>query len=507
MPDRPNILLITSDQQHPDCLGICNPLLKTPALDRLCAEGTRFDRAYCPNPTCSPTRASIITGVYPSVHGCWTLGTKLPEHVPTVGELFSRSGYSTALIGKAHFQPLRSEPGSNSLECQPTLRDLDFWRNFYGPWYGFDHIEVARNHADESHAGQHYAIWMEERGLPNWAEYFQQPGSDHRPRPKERQLHWNLPEAFHYTTWTGERTIALVEQAVAAERPFFIWSSFHDPHPPYLVSEPWASLYDPADMEPGDVVPGEHDHNPPFFQLTQQPHPDFTPWIERYGSHGLHSHLHSREQLQRHMAIYYGMISFMDAQIGRILHRLDELGVADRTIVVFTSDHGHFLGQHGLIAKGPFHYEDLVRVPFIVRYPGIVPANTRSTALQSLVDLAPTFLSLTGQTIPLWMQGIDQSSPWSDATQTTAARQWAIVENHHQPTKLHLRTYIDSRYKLTIHRGAAYGELFDLQEDPHEIHNRWDDPSAASLKATLLQRFLQAELDREWAPMPRIAGA
>jgi uncharacterized sulfatase len=260
-------------------------------------------------------------------------------------------------------------------------------------------------------------------------------------------------------------------------------------------------------MEPGEAVPGEHDHNPPLFQLTQQPHPDFSPWVERYGSHGLHSHLHSREQLQLHMAIYYGMISFMDAQIGRILQRLDELGIADRTIVVFTSDHGHFLGQHGLIAKGPFHYEDLVRVPFIVRYPSVVPGNVISTALQSLIDLAPTFLSLANRTIPLWMQGVDQSSAWSNANQGVSARQWVIVENHHQPTKLHLRTYIDARYKLTIHRGAPYGELFDLQEDPREIHNRWDDPSAGSLKATLLQRFLQAELDREWAPMPRIAGA
>ncbi|MCY3023702.1 MAG: sulfatase-like hydrolase/transferase, partial [Planctomycetota bacterium] len=121
-----NILLITSDQQHWNTLGVHNPRIKTPALDRLCAEGMRFDRAYCPNPTCSPTRASLITGQYPSTHGCWTIGVKLPEHVPTVGQGFQRHGYDSILIGKAHFQPLRSVPGSESLECQPVLRDLEF---------------------------------------------------------------------------------------------------------------------------------------------------------------------------------------------------------------------------------------------------------------------------------------------------------------------------------------------------------------------------------------------
>ncbi|MER3406371.1 MAG: sulfatase, partial [Chloroflexota bacterium] len=119
MSDRPNILLITSDQQHYSTLGVVNPRIKTPALDRLAAEGTRFTRAYCPNPVCSPSRSSIITGLYPSVHGCWTIGVKLPEDVPTIGQMLSAAGYATGLIGKAHFQPLASTPESPSLECQP----------------------------------------------------------------------------------------------------------------------------------------------------------------------------------------------------------------------------------------------------------------------------------------------------------------------------------------------------------------------------------------------------
>src|SRR4051794_30077017 len=218
---RPNILLITSDQQHWSTLGTINPQLETPALDRLCAEGTRFERAYCNNPVCSPSRSTIITGVYPSWHGCWTIGVKLPEDVPTVGEVFSGHGYTTTLVGKAHFQPLASTPEQTSLESQPILRDLDFWRGFHGPWYGFQRVEVARNHADESHAGQHYAIWMEEQGLANWRDYFQ-PWPPRAPEDRAqywkqgRRHSWELPQELHYTTWTAERTIANIEQSVAA---------------------------------------------------------------------------------------------------------------------------------------------------------------------------------------------------------------------------------------------------------------------------------------------------
>ncbi|MDH4178981.1 MAG: sulfatase-like hydrolase/transferase, partial [Armatimonadota bacterium] len=130
----PNLLLITSDQQHWNTLGVDNPRIRTPNLDRLAREGLMCDRAYCPNPTCSPARASIITGMYPAWHGCWTIGVKLPEDVPTIGDVLQADGYATTLIGKAHFQPLASTPESPSLECHPTLRDLDFWRRFHGPW-------------------------------------------------------------------------------------------------------------------------------------------------------------------------------------------------------------------------------------------------------------------------------------------------------------------------------------------------------------------------------------
>ncbi len=502
--DRPNILLITSDQQHWQTLGHNNPRISTPALDRLAAEGTDFTRAYCASPVCSPSRSTMITGMYPSLHGCWTIGVKLAEDVPTIGSQLSAAGYATALLGKAHFQPLASTPEQTSLECHPTLRDLDFWRGFHGPWYGFDHIELARNHADEHLVGQHYAIWLEEQGLSNWRDFFMP--WPHDPTQPSRRHRWDLPQELHYTTWTAERSIAQIERAAQAQQPFFVWASFHDPHPPYLVPEPWASMYDPADMQPGQLVPGEFEHMPPHYALTQQPEPDFSAYQETvHANHGFRSHLTQEGRLRKNMAVYYGMISFMDQQIGRMLETLDRLGLAENTLVVFSTDHGHFLGQHGLIAKGVFHYEDMLRLPFLVRWPGQVPAGASSAAIQSLVDLAPTFADLAGLDIPGIMQGVSQARVWRGEQESV--RSWAIVENRHQPRVLQVRTYIEERYKLTIYRSQTYGELFDLQADPEERHNRWNDPTYARIKSDMMQRFLNAELEREPTRFARIAHA
>ena len=508
----PNVLFISTDQQHYSALGVTNPRLKTPNLDRLAAEGTRFDRAYCPNPTCSPTRASLITGLYPSQHGCWAIGVKLAEDVPTVGDIFQENGYESILVGKAHFQPLKSEPGSESIECQPLLRDLDFWRGFHGPWYGFNHVETARMHANESHTGQHYALWMEERGLTNWRDYFQ----EWPPNPEDKYkgpyyvkdaLHWDLPEEYHHTHWIGERTVANIERCLEEDKPFFLWASFFDPHPPYAVPEPWASMYDPADMEPGRYVPGEFDDMPPQFARTRDENPDWSDYDEPGGQslHGFQSHVHDDAEIRRSMASYYGMMSLIDFEIGRILDYLDQAGIADNTLIVFTSDHGHFLGQHGLIAKGAFHYEDLLRVPMIVRWPGQVPAGQVSHALQSLVDYPQTWLAACGIEAPGIMQGVNELDVWTG--QQASARSHTLVENRHNPTTVHLRTLVTARHKITVYRNADYGELFDLEADPNELTNQWDNPDFAQIKSDLLHEFVQAEIQRESTRMPRIAGA
>lgn len=514
---KPNILLITTDQHHYKALGAKSPKLKTPNLDRLAKMGTTFERAYCPNPTCTPTRSSMITGMYPSTHGAYTLGTKLAEDIPTIGQYLHSAGYRTSLIGKAHFQPLKSTESCPSVEAYPTLRNLDFWRNFnqtHTPWYGFDHVETARMHTDEGHTGQHYAIWMEENGLKNWRAYFQcrhdtnqkdTPEDDTLSPPRVKPdygwrdpMSWKLPEEHHYTRWIGLRTIAMIEEASRDKTPFFCWSSYPDPHPPYCVPEPWASMYDPDDMdsEIGEFVEGEFDAASPMHRMTRDPNAKFDEYKpDGFGSHGCHSHnVVTREQMRKAMACYYGMISFIDHWVGQTLDALERTGQLASTLIVFTTDHGHFLGQHGLIAKGPFHYEDVIRVPFIAALPGTIPAGTVSNQLVSLVDLAPTFLDLVGMKTPGQMQGTSQLSNW--ANPQAAGQKAVFVENHHNGAAVHLRTMVTKRYKITLwrDRGQDWGELYDLKDDPNELKNRYNDPNYAAIRTQMLEQFIQSNM-------------
>lgn len=497
-----NILLITSDQHHYSLMGYNNPQIKTPNLDRLAAEGMVFDRAYCPNPTCTPSRASIITGQYPSQHGAWALGTKLPEDAPVVGDDFRRAGYRTGLIGKAHFSPVVGTEEFPSLESRQSLDDLEFWRSFKGIFYGFEDIDLNRDHGN-SNAGQHYAMWLEEQGLTNWREYFKESGGD----AGTDGFIWKLPEKYHYTHWITERAGARLEEYKRNRENFFLWISHPDPHGPNVAPERWANMYDPKMIDVPTITDGEHDRNPPHHQLTQRVKPDRSMYVEEGGSdcHGIHSHLHKHKNAAEAVATLYGRVSMMDHYIGKTLDKLEELGLAEDTLVVFTTDHGDFFGQHGLHGKGAFHYEDMIRLPFIARLPGMIDAGSRTNAMLSLVDLAPTFLDIAGIDIPRRMTGKSQRSVLAGAAE--AVRDHVIVENHHQPTTLHLKTYVDARYKITVYFNQCYGELFDLENDPGEVNNLWDDPDSQLLKSELMLKYIHAELGKEPMWMPRLASA
>lgn len=497
-----NILLITSDQQHWNTLGCDFPEVSTPNLDRLAEQGTLFRRAYCPNPTCTPTRASLLTGQWPSQHGAYSLGTKLFEDRPTINDVLHEHGYRTGLVGKAHFQPLESTDEYPSLESYPTLQDLDFWREYDGPFYGFDDIDLARNHTDEAHVGQHYAIWLEERGVNDWRRYFRKPTGT-----SDEQIHrWNIPEDLHYNAWIADRVDSRLTEYTETGEPFFLWASFFDPHPSYLVPEPWDTMYDPAGITVPGAVENVGPEDSPFLRIARERDPDPSAFgVHGKWMHGVASHVQPRDELAKDIAVYYGMVSCLDKYIGRILDRLDALGLADDTLVVFTSDHGHYYGHHGLNAKGPFHYEDGVRVPMIVRWPGRVPAGARSDAIQSLVDYPATFLSAAGIERPRFLSGLDQLPSWRDPARHV--RDHTLVENTHEPGAAVLRTYIDDRHKITVYQHFDCGELFDLAEDPGESRNLWNDPAHTALKARLLQKFVRAEMARDILPMPRVSIA
>lgn len=506
MDKKYNVLLITSDQQHFDTIGKFNSEISTPNLDRLCETGTYFNRAYTVNPTCTPTRATLIAGTYPSQHGAWTLGTKLNEAVPTIGDYMHQKGMKTALVGKAHFQPIASTKKYVSYECEPILQDAEFWGNFKEDFYGFDTFKLTRNHTCQSLVGYHYTTWLEKQGCHNWRDYFEpETGTFDVSKP----YYWHIPEKYHYNAWIADESETLLETYKESGDQFFLWSSFFDPHPKYFVPDEWVDLYQPEKLTLPKVTPGEHDTNVDLIQMTQQKDADYSSYEKSgYGLHGVHCHVKEENQeptLRKNMAVYYSMVTLLDKYIGKILDKLEDLGLRENTIIVFTTDHGHYFGQHGLYAKGPFLYEDSVKVPYIVSCPGTIPQNEISSSLQSLVDIPVTMLDYCGVEIPYHMTGINQREVWEGKQETV--REHIICEHNHERDSINLRAYVDERYKLVIWQNNQDGQLYDLLLDPGETKNLWNEEEYKDLRHELMMKYINAELKKESLYMPRIAIA
>lgn len=260
-------------------------------------------------------------------------------------------------------------------------------------------------------------------------------------------------------------------------------------------------MYPPEELTMPDSSGMEWDSLPPHFRMTQEKNSDFSEYKESgYAIHGMNYHCQDEKKLRQYKSAYYGMVSMMDKYIGKILNKVRELDLEEDTLVVFTSDHGHFIGEHGLCAKGPFMYEELLRVPFLIKGKGIKKGLCES--MQTLVDFAPSILEAMGIAVPRVMTGISQYPVWCG--QKKLVRNHIICEHHHEPNSINLRTYVDERYKITIYQGKDYGEIYDLKNDPLEEHNLWENDS---LRAELLLKYASAELEKEVRWMPRIAHA
>lgn len=497
-----NILLITSDQQRWDTLGCCNPKIKTPNLDRLASHGLLFDRAYTVNPVCTPTRVSILTGHYPSKHGCYTIGTSLNEDYPTVPAIMAKEGYFTALVGKAHFQACLNEPypDKGTLESAPHIYDREYFRSWNGPYFGFDYVRLVIGHADqELSTGMHYGIWLEEQGIDT-KKYFGNTRYDDFGT-------WDLPEKYSNSRWTADETIKTIDMAQDKGQPFFIWSSFQDPHNPCFVPEPWASMYDPADMPVYGLQDGELEGKPDLYEAAANGI-NFGRDVD-CGDKNWHcvSNLpHMDEGRKREiMAKYYGMVSLMDHHIGRILDHLDKKGLLEDTLIVFTTDHGDYMGNHGLWWKGLPTYEDIHRIPFIVSHPGCKTKGDTSSALQSLVDLGTTFLCAAGIRLPAGIQGVNQERVWKGEAEYV--RKWAMVEFRPSESPFMQKTFITNRYKLVVYHYRKYGELYDLLADPEQLVNLWDRSEYGEVKVLLLQELIFAEMEKDGELRERTAYA
>jgi len=491
-----NILVLMSDQQRWDTLGCLNPSIKTPALDRLAAEGTVFERAYPTCPVCLPCRTSYLTGQYPSSTRANHNHTELPESVtPTLGSTFRDRGYYTHMIGKSHFSNCH-DPLTK--ESAPHIHNVEYYRSWKGPWYGFERADISIGHSTEKHAcGMHYGAWLEDHGVDR-QQYFGHTSY-------EQYGPWDLPEEFHSSKWVADMVIDGIGAAQKRDQPFLIWANFQDPHNPCMVPEPWASMYDPEQIPRFGFKPGEpecFDSKPPLYRdLMEQPGQyACKPSDPDLASAGNVSHLDwNSRQVQENAACYYGMVSLMDHHVARILDSLDERGLTDDTLVIFTSDHGDLLGDHGLWWKSLVAYEESLRVPMIARLPGRIPAGKKSAALQSLVDHFPTFCKLTDVPAPIECEGRDQSAVWLGEKETE--REMVIVEERPSPSVWNERIIISQQYKLVYYAGRENGELYDTDRDPDLISNLWDSPDYRLIKEKLIRQILDHEMNKR-TPRP-----
>lgn len=493
MPDRPNVLLITTDQQRTDSLSCYgSTFTATPHLDRLAAEGVRFDRAYCANPVCTPARASIFTGRYLSRHGAWNVGMSVPDDEVMLSHRLREVGYRTHYVGKMHFQAFGGSAAQSRESCGQWEQ---LYPAFCGPYYGFETIEIALGHVTYGLAG-HYGAWVRSQVS---AEEF---SAYHKARTDAEHLFggeaydWDLPVRLHNSVWTADRAIDFLERE-GGRQPFLLAVGFQDPHHPHAVPRDFPDRVAPEEVPLPDFTPGELDDKPPFFRLAHEGRwpesgliGDFAIAGQWMGPELQYADFRqvTETEARRGRAHYYTMVRLIDREMGRVLRALDRLGLGENTLVIFTTDHGELLGDHGLWMKGPLPYEQLVRIPMILRWPAGFAGGRSTDALFSQVDLVPTVLAAVGLPLPEALEG-RAALPFLRG-ETESVREEALIECVDDPEGIRSKTLVTARHKLTWYAGQDYGELYDLETDPREKVNLWKDRAHLALRARLLGRLL-----------------
>ncbi len=519
MTKRPNFLFIITDQHRADHLGCYgNNVVQTPNIDSLALSGTRWDRFYVANPICMPNRASIMTGRMCSAHGARHNGIPLSKDHTTFVELLKDAGYKTGLIGKSHLQSFTGLPATKKFEVAPGRRapskplrdayknnrhsveydlevtpkwDAPLAARLTGDFYGFDHVEVAADHGDQ--ASGDYLLWARE----------QHPAFDNLTGPENALLDnridapqaWRtaVPEELYSTHWIADRSEAWLTEQAKQSDPFFLQMSFPDPHHPFTPPGKYWDMYDPASITlPSSFGAGDL---PPIramkeaMKAGEDPRDNQNPFAV------------TEDEARAIIALTYGMITMIDDAIGRVIKRLETLGLADNTIVIFTSDHGDYMGDHGLMLKLLLHYQGIIRVPFIWHDPTVPKSGVVEQGLGSSIDISATILARAGIQPFNGLQGRDLlSSKPPDAI---------IVEEDSQRTMIgfdrpqRVRTVVTDSYRMSLREGENWNELYDLVNDPNETQNLYahsdNETIRHALTETMLRRLIELQ-DR--APLP-----
>jgi len=449
----PNVILICADQWRGDCFsGSGHPVVHTPYLDDLCLNGCRFDSAYSATPTCIAARAALFTGLRQETHGRvgYQDGVPWNYHTYLAGE-FTRHGYQTQAIGKMHVYPERSQCGFQNV----ILHD------------GFLHY--ARKHSRGAlELNDDYIPWLRQMSGNQAADYF-----DHGVNCNSFVARpWDKAEELHPTNFVVTQGIDFLRRR-DPRKPFFLFLSFHRPHPP-LDPPRWAyEQY--LDMEMPDPPVGDWAGH--FEQWYQDTRSDLLAGVPR------------ADVVQRMRAGYYGSITHIDHQINRFLETMVDYGVGENTIVCFTSDHGEMLGDHHLFRKS-LPYEGSARIPLFFRGKG-VPKNSRSAVPAELRDVMPSLLSLAGLPIPDGVEGDDLTAAMRGGTE--GYKPWIHGEHVYQGQSVHWLT--DGREKYIWFSGSGLEQLFDLGNDPRELHDL--APEAPPALAQWRQRMMAELTGRE----------
>jgi iduronate 2-sulfatase len=441
-PQKLNVLYIVSDDLNNSLSCYGHEVVKSPRIDELAGRGVRFDRAYCQYPLCNPSRSSFLTGLRPDQTGVLENATQFRKNVPdvvTLPQLFQQAGYFVARVGKLYHYGVPGQIGTDGLDDPPS------WMAKFNP--------KGRDKDDEPQ------IFATTKGGPlgSTPSWLAAEGAD-----KEQ------------TDGVGaEMTIKLLEQN--KDKPFFIACGFYRPHTPYVAPKKYFAMYTPEKAGMAFTPPGDRDDIPAPALTTTRNDMD--------------------EKLQREARqAYFASISFMDQQVGQLLDALDRLKLRDKTIVVFHSDHGYHLGEHGCLWQKQSLFEESARIPLIISAPGSKAAGKGAASVAELVDVYPTIAELCGLKAPAGLPGKSLVPQLADASQPgkgfalTQVRRAGGGGKKAKAAKAatgasgpfpgySLRT---DRYRYTEWDGGKQGaELYDHDKDPHEYTNLAQDPKHA----------------------------
>lgn len=466
MKKRPNILWLTTDQQRFDTIhALGNAYIDTPHLDKLCREGVAFTNNYCQNPICTPSRASFLSGRYPSAINANVNGAdNLPEHCTLITKRLADAGYHCGLFGKLHITS-----AWNDYEA----RMEDGYRDF--------HLNLGSGHHLWSDHNP-YKQWLEEQGA-DWHDIFV--------TDDKRDYCWyreDAPIDLRQTAWLRDRAIQFMQAHKEDELPWLLSVNCFDPHPPYDAPKELVDKYLALNLP--DPIYNENDLaldkklSNFFFQSSAKPVTDVT---------------------RRQKASYYAMVEVVDRHYGQIIQALDELGLREDTVVIFHSDHGEMLGDHGLTHKGCRFYEGLVHVPLIISQPGRIAQGKVYEGLTEQTDIAPTIAELCGVSMPdahgrslLPILEGGELPPRSfvrteyydtleeDPTYDGLRSEGEVTFDDSKGKGSYASMYYDGRYKLCVYHGIEFGELYDIQNDPREEQNLWEEPAYAQIKMKLM---------------------